>query len=355
MKRKKILMLLYFLFTIGLLLYIAWANPEWKDIGKAIPSFKVQWILLSLAFMVLYVLLDGVSIGLLGRLYGRERFVGSGIKVALIGKYYSAVTPFSTGGQPWQIYSLNKAGLNPGHASSLLITKFFIYQTLLTIFSIVGFAVHAGEVFHLSKVFFYAAVFGILFNAFSPLIIILFTRHPKALDKLLQWVVKLLHKVRIVRFADQAEESMHRVVADFTDGIAFCKKDKKLVARVVLYNVFELFFYYSIPYFLYRGLGLAEVTLWDSYTLSLVVFLVMCFFPLPGGTGAAESGYMYLFSLQFPRESLFVTMLMWRAITYYLLIVVGSVVVMGDSFLRNRRQKKTAAEAEPAVDMADEN
>ena len=52
----------------------------------------------------------------------------AGMKVAFIGKFYDNVTPFATGGQPMQIYYLNKKGLTGGTSSAVIMIKYFAWM-----------------------------------------------------------------------------------------------------------------------------------------------------------------------------------------------------------------------------------
>ncbi|MDE6691647.1 MAG: lysylphosphatidylglycerol synthase domain-containing protein, partial [Clostridia bacterium] len=55
---------------------------------------------------------------------GKVHFAASA-KVNFIGRYYDAVTPFSTGGQPMQIYYLSTKGVSGGNASAMVMIRYF--------------------------------------------------------------------------------------------------------------------------------------------------------------------------------------------------------------------------------------
>ncbi len=60
----------------------------------------------------------------------------AGMKVAFIGKFYDNVTPFATGGQPMQIYYLNKKGLTGGTSSAVIMIKYFAWMFCWIIISL---------------------------------------------------------------------------------------------------------------------------------------------------------------------------------------------------------------------------
>ena len=46
------------------------------------------------------------------------------LKTSMVGQFFSAVTPFATGGQPMQVYCMSKYGVEPGKGVSALTQKF---------------------------------------------------------------------------------------------------------------------------------------------------------------------------------------------------------------------------------------
>ena len=57
------------------------------------------------------------------------------LKTSMVGQFFSAVTPFATGGQPMQVYCMSKYGVEPGKGVSALTQKFVVYQSTLVAYS----------------------------------------------------------------------------------------------------------------------------------------------------------------------------------------------------------------------------
>ena len=78
---------------------------------------------------------------------------------------------------------------------------------------------------------------------------------------------------------------------------------------------------------IFMGFGLVNS---NADVLSMVsagafVLMVSSFVPLPGAAGGAEASYLLFFGLFFPSGILGISTLIWRFITYYLCIFVGSI------------------------------
>ena len=69
-------------------------------------------------------------------------------------------------------------------------------------------------------------------------------------------------------------------------------------------------------------------------TLQLLLFIAAAFVPLPGAAGAQESGFCVFFHGIFQEESLMAAMVCWRFFSYYLLLVVGLIMMAVAGFRR---------------------
>jgi len=111
MKKKKSLTLLYIALNILIILLIGIFDPYISDIGQLLNRINYLWLLGGIGAMALYWVMDAwiLQYAVAG-IYRRES-LAKAFKVALIGQYYNAVTPFASGGQPFQIYYMKKYGI----------------------------------------------------------------------------------------------------------------------------------------------------------------------------------------------------------------------------------------------------
>ena len=62
----------------------------------------------------------------------------NGIKYALVGFFFSSVTPSASGGDPMQIYYMKKDGLAMGHSALAILTEFSSFQFVTVVMSLIG-------------------------------------------------------------------------------------------------------------------------------------------------------------------------------------------------------------------------
>ncbi|HOV68963.1 MAG TPA: lysylphosphatidylglycerol synthase domain-containing protein, partial [Clostridia bacterium] len=71
-----------------------------------------------------------------------------------------------------------------------------------------------------------------------------------------------------------------------------------------------------------------------------LLYLAVSVMPTPGGVGFAEGGFYLVFYNLFPTASIVSALLLWRGITYYLLLFAGGIAIMADSVYKLILKKK---------------
>ena len=99
----------------------------------------------------------------------------------------------------------------------------------------------------------------------------------------------------------------------------------------------NFFFYFALTYFIYRSFNMDEETFPMIMMLQSLLYSAINYFPTPGGAGMSESGFYVIFSAFFPSNLAFAAMLIWRVFTYYLILVVGTLIVIFDEAFNIKR------------------
>ena len=65
--------------------------------------------------------------------------------------------------------------------------------------------------------------------------------------------------------------------------------------------------------------------------------------PLPGASGAQELGFSMFFSSYFASgDVLYTAVLVWRFFTYYIVVILGALLVVADQIVYGRRRRLKA-------------
>lgn len=267
-------------------------------------------------------------------------------KTAAYGRYYDLITPFSTGGQPFQAYYMASRGLKASHSVSIPIAKYIVHQLVFAIFSLVVLIIAfsstqlpSGVDSNIIKV---ACWIGFGFNFLLVALFIILSVGSFG-KKLVLGILKLLHKMKIVKNYNEQYAKLLKTVEEYQKTLKFFSKSPLLLIEMILVTLLYIVAQYCIPYFIYLGLGgTPSMDMWVlSFGLALMIDLAASFIPLPGGSGMAEISFAVMFAGAgvFAGTS-FWALLIWRCLTYYLYIVQGLFLVLYDAIYGNKRNKR---------------
>lgn len=247
------------------------------------------------------------------------------IKHNIITQFFNGITPFSTGGQPMEVYMIAEHGIKVSKATSVTIENFIFYQTALVIYGVI--AVACNWIFNLfPKV---ALLQNLVLLGFIINIIVAVALYAILLSKTITYkvsnaIIAFLGKLKIIKNISKTTESWNEKLEEFH----YVSKDllgkKRLFITGVLINIFGLTCLYIIPLFIMFGLhdftSLNPIT---AITTSAYVLIVGSFVPIPGASGGIEYSFIKFFGNFMPTVLLNALLIVWRFITYYLGMILG--------------------------------
>ena len=181
--------------------------------------------------------------------------------------------------------------------------------------------------------------FGFAFNLVAVACIVLTLVNEKLVLNAGKGLLKFLARIKIIRHLDAKIELYETTIRDYHTAASYISKHKLRVLGSFFISVFNLGFMFVIPYLIYLAFGYREHNMIDIFVMGSYLFLAVSFIPLPGAAGASEGGFL-LFFRQFFAATTTVALLIWRFITYYMIIIVGSLIVLFGEVLSMRRSKR---------------
>ncbi len=339
--KKRIFTALFVLLNIAVILYTAISEFADTEGAAKLTDLKVNvWFLIpAVLCFALSLLFESLKYKLmLSRLAGR-RDMRLAAETAILGKYYDNVTPFGAGGQPFQIYHLAKNGVAAGPAGAIPVIGFLGIMVAFIAIAAVCFIFGGGFV-QKSVAIRVMAYIGICFYMATPTAILLFTFLPRAANAIMEFFIKILSKIRIVKDAARARDKVISKVAEYDDCLKLAIKQKGILAGTFFLSVLYHLALMSVPFFVILAFG--GTTSWlSAYVTTVFIYAAITFIPTPGNAGAAEVSFYAVFSM-LTVGYIFWAMLAWRFLTYYMFIICGLLLYLV-KFLQN---KKRALEVE---------
>lgn len=251
-------------------------------------------------------------------------------RMLLITKFFNGITPFSSGGQPMQIYMLKKDGIRLTKATNIIIQNFIIYQAALVVFGILAIAInYYFGLFAKVELLKGLVTLGFLINTLVMVGLIIISFSNKFNHFIVNRIIGILSKIKLVKNKEEKLKQWGEKVDDFHEGANYLKNNKMLCIRTFIYNILYLGLSYLMPYFII--LALAEVGTLEATPLKVIcasayVLIIGSFVPIPGASGGIEYGYLTFFGNFIKGGLLKASLLIWRAISYYLPMLIGAIL-----------------------------
>ena len=343
-KRKNTFRIIYIIGTILIILLIGLFSNEIHEIKEIIPKINLKWIGISLIAVIFFWLSDSILLGQITSYIFTKQSFRKSLKVGIMGLYYGALTPFASGGQPMQVVYMGHDGIPYGVSTAIITVKFIVYELSLCLLYVVAMIMKGAFFFEHYHHVFWITTAGFILNLIAVGFISLVIFNRKIAENVIHWVIHFLSKVKIIRKEEKRTTSADKLIDDFHISSTYIGKNIGNFLLSILVSTVNMSFLFSIPYLIYRSFGFDQQSFLLLFTLQAFLFLAVSLVPLPGAAGASEGGFYLFFSSIFASIPVFMPMIIWRFLTYYLIILLGSFIVILNEvkhIRRSHREKRT--------------
>jgi uncharacterized protein (TIRG00374 family) len=311
--------------SVTILLYFLFTTDGIVELGHIVKRIQIEWLLWIVAAILGGWLLEGYVLHLLCKhLYPQWEF-GRSFTVAMVGLLYSALTPFSAG-EPMEVYTMNKMGMDTGAAGSIIAVKSLIHHGVTLFYSLLLVALKLHYFQTSVTNFSFLVLLGLLSNGAFIALVIMFIISEKTTDRILTSVIGLLHKFHLCKHPEKTYQKVHDQLSVFHGSSKIIGKSFWLYIVAIVLTVVQITLASIISYFVYRSFGLRGESVVTMIAADTFVMMVAAFIPLPGSSGGAEGGFALFFGRTFG-SAIIPAILLWRIATYYVNILFGCIIV----------------------------
>ena len=321
-KRNTILLLLVAAVIMFFLL-----KDDFNDIVDQLILANKSYILICFILMFGYWLLRSLALYLVVKKHKKNIKFSKMLHQILITQFFNGITPFSSGGEPMQIYMLKKSGIKVAKATNIIVQEFIMYQSALIIMGLICLIFNQiFNVFQISAFLGKLILLGFIINIVVGLVFIFVSLSKKFSKFVVNLGLKIGTKVRLIKDVEKTTKSWNEKVEEYNESGAMLKENKGLFISCVLVNFLALLVFYLIPFFVFLSLGY-NIGIMEVIVASAYILLVGNFVPIPGGSGGIEYAFLEFFKIivSAPNAILKSALIIWRGITYYIGIIIGGV------------------------------
>lgn len=323
---KKIINFVVLLLVTVIVLFLC-LKDNYHAIINTLISMDIKWLIVGFICILMYWFLKTLPLYYFTKSHKKNFTYKSAVILLLRTQFVNAITPFATGGQPYQVYYLNKEGIRSSTSTSIILENFIVYQIALVFLGIIAMVCNFFfQIFPHNDLLTHLITLGFIINTLVIVVSFIVAFGKNISKKILHFGITVLSKLKIVKDKEKKLEKWNESITNFHKSAKVLMEDKKLFFSMIIVNLVALSILYMIPVFvLYAAGSFDKVNVGIAIIASAYVMLIGSFVPIPGGTGGLEYGFMRFYGFFIHGSLLSATMLIWRFITYYFGLIVGGI------------------------------
>ena len=350
-KKSKILSLIFFIINIAIIAVIiitqSLKDDSMASIGDMFAVANFWYLLAALGAFALLMVTDTFRWWLLIFRSTKHSRPFLSYKTMALGKYYDNITPLATGGQPFQIYYMAKRGIKGSTASSIPFA-IYIFNQLVAVGVSLSVLIFSKKIAGgLDPTVFTAAVIGVALNTTIMLFIFLLSISKKIGPTLTIWVLKLLHKMHIIKDYTALFRKVMRFVSEYQKTFRYFVSNFFITTTMLVSSFLNIVVKFIIPACVVCMFNNGHFD-WATYSAVFIwctlIDSVLSYIPWPGAAGVAEISYVTMFAyFSLSSGTVVWAMLIYRIFQYYIYLIQGLLVLSYDFLFGNKKIEKTNA------------
>ena len=322
--KKNIMNLMLFIFLIIITFYIIFKDQDITEILNLIFNVKQKYIIIAALCMCIYITCEAINIGRTLKALNEKSTFLNNIKYALIGFFFSSITPAASGGQPMQVYYMYKDKISVANSTLALLINLSSMQ-IVTISCALTSVVISHK--YLNKTLIGFFVLGITLNASALALLLMAIFSKKLLEKIINFIFKIMKKLKIKNI-EEKKEKLENELNKYQESAKYIKNNKVGILKTILTTYIQFLVYYSVPFWVYRSFGLSTMNIFEIITIQAILYATVSGIPSPGAVGVTEGGFIEIFKSVIPYNLINGAMLLNRGINFYLLVITSGIITI---------------------------
>lgn len=337
MKSKKTILrnAIIFILLIILTFYIILKDQNIDDLFSVLGTVKIKYILIAIIGMFIYIVCEALNIGRALKALKEKSTFFQNIKYALIGFFFSGITPAASGGQPMQIYYMYKDKISVANSTLALLINLSSIQVVTISLAIISVAFNHNILNRGLSILF---VIGILLNATALTLLLISIFSKSLLKKIINFVIKIMRKLRIKNI-DAKQEKIEKESNKYQCSSDYIKNNKSVILKIIITTYIQFLAFYSVSYWVYCAFGLNQYNILKIITMQSILYATVSGIPLPGAVGVTEGGFIEIFKSVYPQNMINGAIILHRGISFYFLIIFSGVITIINSVIKSKGNK----------------
>lgn len=328
-KKKNILNIGFLVLLLVLTFWLVFRDQDLGPIVEILGKVPIQFIFIGLVLVVCYVCGESVIIKYLLHAVKIKAPLINCIRYSFVGFFFSCITPSATGGQPAQIFYMQRQKIDIPTASIILMLVTIEYKFVLVFIGVALALLGQPLVQTLTSEAQFYLYLGLGLNVFCVVFMSFLVFLPNTASYLITKGFLLLQRLHIMRDKNNRMQRLQNSMETYRKASVFLKANKLVIFNTTMITFVQRILLFSVTYVVYRSFGLNEQSLLTMILLQAAISVSVDMLPLPGGMGISERLFLQIFAPLFGSTALTLSgMLLSRGISYYMLVILSGIITI---------------------------
>ena len=351
--KKIVLFVVYGLIAVFLMITVLSLN-DLPSIFEQLKTVDFSYILLAALMIMLYLAVYPISLNILTK--AKKTNVSSGITyvIGMTEHFFNGITPWATGGQPFQAYSFSKAKVKLSESTGLLLANLVIYLISANTISIMALFFFSTIASSIDSWWLPVIFTGYALN-FTVLTVMVLLGTSKTLRGWLVRMIRSFCKFKSFNKFSGKADNVEKYFVQMQEAFRYLTHKKWHFALAVITKIISLIFLDSSTYFMLLSLN---IPVQPSHIILIIAgtsfaATAVGFVPTPGAAGGIEgsTGQVFKSLIIYILSGTSVTtvvacangvVLIWRLLSYYLVMLISLLFYLGlELYFRRKKNKQT--------------
>ncbi len=338
--KKKAIGNTIFLFVVfALTIYGVFHGEDLEAMAQAIRQADIRWLVPGVCLVLFFIWGESIIIWYMMRsfrIYLKKRIC---FLFSSVGFFFSCITPSATGGQPMQIYYMNKEKIPVPVATVILMVVTITYKLVLVVIGVGVLLFGQGFVSEYLKEILPVYYLGVLLNVFCVSFMTMLVFHPLLAERIILTGMDWLERLRLIKKKQKRRKKFHDSMEVYRETAAYLKEHKMVIVWVILITFAQRLALFAVTWMVYLAFRLKGTGMWDVVLLQAVISVSVDMLPLPGGMGISESLFLKIFTPVFASVTL-PAMVLSRGLGYYSQLLISAVFTIVAQFYYTMRKQR---------------
>lgn len=324
--KKQVAGILILAILIAITFFFYLRGYSYRDLWKALEHANYRYLLAGLGMMFLFVSCEATNIYMITKVLGYKTPFMRCLGYSNIGFYFSAITPSASGGQPAQIYYMNKDKIPVTVSSITIFFIVFVYQIAMILLGSIMAVLRSSMAIQFITKLKYLFLFGVIANTAVLFLLFSLMFSKKLVPAIISFFIKIINKFSFLKKAEGFIEKLEQSVLSYHEKALLLKRHPVLFIKVLFVTMIQMTALNLIPSFVYLGMGNRADNILDLITCQSLLTISVSAVPLPGAEGVVQSGFLQVFDVFFKQDLIISAMLIQRVISFYIPLIISFLV-----------------------------